>query len=73
MPWGLAVSRFEAALDSPETYARLEKDLNEARRVGASGTPTFFVNGRRLPNYTETPFRRAIQRALQAQASGGGQ
>ncbi len=71
---GLDVSRFETALDSPETYARLERDLDQARRVGANGTPTFFVNGLRLTNYTEMPFRRAIQRALQAQeASGGGQ
>ena len=70
---GLDVSRFETALDNPETYARLERDLNQARRVGANGTPTFFVNGRRLANYTETPFRRAIQRALAKEASAGGQ
>ncbi len=70
---GLDVSRFETALDNPETYARLERDLDQARRVGANGTPTFFVNGLRLTNYTETPFRRAIQRALQAQTSAGGQ
>ncbi len=71
---GLDAARFETALDSPETYARLERDLDQARRVGANGTPTFFVNGRRLTNYTETPFRRAIERALQAQeTSAGGQ
>jgi len=66
---GLDVPRFETALDSPETNTRLDRDITEARRVGANGTPTFFVNGRRLMNYQETPFRRAIQRALQAEGS----
>jgi protein-disulfide isomerase len=71
---GLDLPRFETALDNSEIDARVERDITEARRVGVNGTPTFYVDGRRLGNHQEKAFRRAIQRALQAQAaSAGGQ
>ena len=68
---GLDMARFETALDSPETSARVERDLAEARRVGASGTPTFFVDGRRLGNHQEATFRKTLQRAIRQAAADG--
>lgn len=44
----LDVAKIKAAAQRPELRARLAEDQALAERVGATGTPTFFVNGRRL-------------------------
>ncbi|GHH02582.1 thioredoxin domain-containing protein [Comamonas sp. JC664] len=43
---GLDMNRFKAALDSRKHDAHITADASEAMRVGATGTPTFFINGR---------------------------
>src|SRR5687767_446804 len=45
---GLDSARFIADLDSARFAKVMERDLTEGTRVGVDGTPTFFVNGRRL-------------------------
>jgi protein-disulfide isomerase len=45
---GLDVRRFKAALDSGKHRKQVESDMQLASRLGASATPTFFVNGRKL-------------------------
>jgi protein-disulfide isomerase len=45
---GLDLGRFRAALDSGKYEAHIAADMSEAARVGASGTPTFYINGRQL-------------------------
>ncbi|MDI7268760.1 MAG: thioredoxin domain-containing protein, partial [Myxococcota bacterium] len=45
---GLDMARFRADMDSAETRQRLEADKAEAARLGVTGTPTSFVNGRML-------------------------
>jgi len=45
---GLDVERFEKDFASPEIAARVAKDAEQARTLGVSGTPGFFVNGRFL-------------------------
>jgi protein-disulfide isomerase len=44
--FGMDMTRFRAALDSPDTQARVDADMRAAQTVGVSATPTFFVNGR---------------------------
>jgi protein-disulfide isomerase len=44
---GLDVERFRSDLHSPLLAERVAADLDSADRSGVSGTPTFFVNGRR--------------------------
>ena len=44
---GLDVDRFRDDLHSPLLAERVAADLDSADRSGVSGTPTFFVNGRR--------------------------
>jgi Na+/H+ antiporter NhaA len=44
---GLDVERFLGDLHSPLLAERVAADLDSADRSGVSGTPTFFVNGRR--------------------------
>ncbi len=45
---GLDVAKFTKALDSKKYKDYINADANLARRVGANGTPTFFINGKRL-------------------------
>ncbi|MGK0361808.1 MAG: protein-disulfide isomerase/uncharacterized membrane protein [Bradymonadia bacterium] len=42
---GIDVERFVACVDDPETLARIQADIAEAKALGVGGTPTFFVNG----------------------------
>jgi protein-disulfide isomerase len=45
---GLDVSKFERCLDSGAKEAVVRRDLQDGRRYGVIGTPTFFVNGKIL-------------------------
>jgi protein-disulfide isomerase len=45
---GLNMAKFRAALDSGKYKAKVDKDAQEGAAVGATGTPTFFINGTRL-------------------------
>ena len=40
---GLNVTQFQQCLDSGEFKSEVEKDLADAAKVGATGTPTFFI------------------------------
>lgn len=40
---GLNLNKFQACLDSGEFKAEVDKDLADAGKAGASGTPTFFI------------------------------
>ena len=44
----LDMAKFKAALDSGKYNEMIEADSAEGSRVGANGTPTFFINGRTL-------------------------
>ena len=43
---GLDVARFNRDRASPEIKARVDNDKKEAQQLGATGTPSFFVNGK---------------------------
>src|SRR5579883_841924 len=45
---GLNLSEFQETLDNHAYRPVIERDLAEARGLGVTTTPTFFVNGRRL-------------------------
>lgn len=45
---GINMARFRAALDNHTHQAAIEADQELARSLGASGTPSFFINGRNL-------------------------
>lgn len=42
---GLDKNKFSTCLDSQKYKSDVEKDSSEASKVGAQGTPTFFING----------------------------
>ncbi len=57
---GLNVRRFRRALDEERHRDVIERDVALARRLGATGTPTFFVNGVKLRG--AQPLERFVER-----------
>ena len=47
---GLDMKKFEADWSSPEVEALVKEDMSVAAATGVTGTPTFFINGRRVMN-----------------------
>src|SRR5438105_12748120 len=45
---GLDVARWKAAVESHSAQAEIQADMSAGSAVGANGTPTFFINGKRL-------------------------
>jgi protein-disulfide isomerase len=45
---GLDMNRFEQAINAANGKAIIDADAAEAKSLGATGTPAFFVNGRFL-------------------------
>lgn len=67
---GLDRSRFLADLEKESYQATLARDMAEGRQVGVDGTPTFFINGRRLVGAQPVEaFRAVIDRELEAAAA----
>lgn len=44
---GLDLGKFKKDFDDPETRKRVDRDFQEANRIGVPGTPTFFIDGMR--------------------------
>ena len=64
--FGLETPEFEALMNSPEIRSRVASDRNEGIQLGVHGTPTVFVNGKRLDNKRPEGFKEAIDKALNA-------
>jgi protein-disulfide isomerase len=45
---GLELASFEQCLSSGKHRTAVQNDIEEGARVGVTGTPTFFINGRQL-------------------------
>lgn len=50
---GLDAAALQACLDAPATQARLAADVEEGFRAGVRGTPTLFINGKKLPRVND--------------------
>ena len=58
---GLDVARFDRDMDDPALDSRVDADDADAKALGVKGTPTFFVNGRRIVGaQPATVFEKAI-------------
>jgi len=63
---GLDIEKFRAAVKRPQTRQRIADDQALAQRVGANGTPTFFVNGEQVVGAQPfESFKAVIDRQLQ--------
>ena len=45
---GLDMDRFHASIEGRKNTAQIEADMAAGNAVGAQGTPTFFINGKKL-------------------------
>ncbi len=61
---GLNQERFNADLKSPSLLQKLNKDMAEADRLGITGTPVVFVNGKKLNQRTLNELQRLINEEL---------
>lgn len=53
---GADPTAIEACSKTPETDARVKKSIELGSKVGITGTPTLFVNGRRVNNVGSMPY-----------------
>ncbi|MCB2141293.1 DsbA family protein [bacterium] len=47
---GLNMEQYKNDLTDKELKSRVNRDKNSGTRLGVSGTPTFFLNGEKIPN-----------------------
>lgn len=62
---GLNTAKFDACLDNGETADIVKKDFEDGSKAGVNGTPTFFINGKKVVGAQPfTVFEAAIEEAL---------
>jgi len=64
---GLDMDLFKKERGNPEIAALINRDLREGSRIGVRGTPTIFVNGKRLGQRSIEAFSVAIENELKNQ------
>lgn len=66
---GLDRARFDAALDSRKFAEKVERDVLDGQKLGVNGTPTFYINGKRVSDRSYEGMKATIEAALKATAS----
>ena len=66
---GLDTATFDNCLDSGEKASETQKDYQDGRSYGVTGTPTFFINGQVVKG--AKPFE-TFKAAIDAALAGGG-
>jgi protein-disulfide isomerase len=61
---GLDIAAFDAAVAAPATLERVLRDREDGIALGVEGTPTFFLNGKKLTVTTTDEFIEALDAAL---------
>ena len=69
---GLDVARWEKDYNSPEVEQEIKKDMADGQAADVSGTPTFFVNGKRAMTRSFDGFKDMIDAALKSGDKQGG-
>lgn len=64
---GLDKAQFDRDMASAEIEAQLRADIAEGRRAAITGTPTFFVNGKRVTSRSFESLRMMIEESLSAE------
>jgi protein-disulfide isomerase len=57
----LDVPQFQKDMESPEVAAQITREMQEAKAADVTGTPTIFVNGKRLMNRSFDGFKQMIE------------
>jgi protein-disulfide isomerase len=61
---GLDMDAFQKSLKDPKHQAIISKNALDGAMVGVTGTPSIFVNGRRIKNRSLNGFKQMIDAAL---------
>jgi protein-disulfide isomerase len=61
---GLDMAAYDAAVADPATMERVTRDKNDGLALDVQGTPTFFLEGRKIQPASEEEFRRLIDTAI---------
>ncbi|MBA7524474.1 hypothetical protein ES705_16612 [subsurface metagenome] len=62
---GYKTAEFEKQMADPGILSRIRQDLQDGTAAGVRGTPTVFINGRRLKNRSGQEFQDLIHKELQ--------
>jgi len=62
---GLDQTEFKKKMKDPKITAIIRQDVRDGAQAGVRGTPTIFINGRRLNNRSLKGFQAAIDKELQ--------
>ncbi|HIJ91632.1 MAG: thioredoxin domain-containing protein [Desulfobulbaceae bacterium] len=68
---GLDLDRFNKDFKSPVGLQYLEHDMADAQQAGVRGTPTIFVNGRRLKERNIKELQQMVSQELGKRSKGG--
>ena len=67
---GLDADAFRTCYQNQDAGREIQKDVQDGQRIGATGTPTFFLNGIRIPGAQPlSVFENAIEQLLAEAAS----
>ena len=66
---GLDRARFDASLDSGKFADKIQRDLMDGRKLGISGTPTLYINGKRIADNSYESVKSAVESALKTRIS----
>ena len=61
---GLDRARFDASLDSGKFAEKVQRDVIDGRKLGVSGTPTVYINGKRISDNSYATLKSAIESVL---------
>jgi Protein-disulfide isomerase len=61
---GINIMQMNTSANDPKHGAKADRDLADGRSLGVRQTPTFFVNGRKLTNLSESGLRTMISEEL---------
>jgi protein-disulfide isomerase len=61
---GLNLEQIERERNSQSVISYIQKDLNEAIRIGVNSVPTVFVNGKRLRDRSFESIAAAVEKEL---------
>jgi len=61
---GLDMEKFSKDMRSPAVRKLITRDINNGRRIGVRGTPTVFINGKRVQQRSSGDFVQRIEAEL---------
>jgi protein-disulfide isomerase len=67
----LDVPQFQKDMESPDVLAQINREMQEGKAADVTGTPTIFVNGKRLMNRSFDGFKQMIDASIGIPATAG--